>query len=42
MVKRDIDVHPQIYESTGVELVMGTGRFAAPKTLEVQAKEEFE
>ncbi|HET8921305.1 MAG TPA: FAD-dependent oxidoreductase [Xanthobacteraceae bacterium] len=36
MVNRDVDVHLQIYKSTGAELVMGTGRFVAPKTIEVR------
>src|SRR6266436_1986453 len=36
MVKREIAAHLQNYKTTGAELIMGTGRFAAPKTLEVQ------
>jgi pyruvate/2-oxoglutarate dehydrogenase complex dihydrolipoamide dehydrogenase (E3) component len=36
MVNREIDFHLQNYNTTGVELIMGTGRFVAPKTLEVR------
>ena len=35
MVNREIDSHLQNYKATGAELIMGTGRFVAPKTLEV-------
>jgi pyruvate/2-oxoglutarate dehydrogenase complex dihydrolipoamide dehydrogenase (E3) component len=35
MVKREIDFHLQKYKATGTELIMGSGRFVAPKTLEV-------
>jgi pyruvate/2-oxoglutarate dehydrogenase complex dihydrolipoamide dehydrogenase (E3) component len=35
MVKREIDHHLQNYKTSGAELIMGTGRFVAPKTLEV-------
>src|ERR1700739_539485 len=35
MVERQIAQHLQIYEASGAELVMGYGRFVAPKTLEV-------
>jgi pyruvate/2-oxoglutarate dehydrogenase complex dihydrolipoamide dehydrogenase (E3) component len=35
MVNREIDFHLQQYKTTGTELIMGTGRFVAPKTLEV-------
>jgi pyruvate/2-oxoglutarate dehydrogenase complex dihydrolipoamide dehydrogenase (E3) component len=35
MVKREVDFHLQNYEKTGAELVMGAGRFVAPRTLEV-------
>jgi pyruvate/2-oxoglutarate dehydrogenase complex dihydrolipoamide dehydrogenase (E3) component len=31
MVNREIDFHLQQYETTGAELIMGTGRFVAPK-----------
>src|SRR5260370_7644569 len=36
MVNREIDFHLQQYKTTGAELIMGTGRFVAPKTLEVR------
>src|SRR5258707_1208174 len=35
MVDRQIAKHLQIYEASGAELIMGNGRFVAPKTLEV-------
>jgi pyruvate/2-oxoglutarate dehydrogenase complex dihydrolipoamide dehydrogenase (E3) component len=35
MVSGLIDVHLQKYQATGAELVMGSGTFIAPKTLEV-------
>ena len=35
MVERQIAKHLQIYEASGAELIMGNGRFVAPKTLEV-------
>src|ERR1700739_2435358 len=35
VVEREIDFHLQTYKATGAELIMGTGRFVAPKTLEV-------
>jgi pyruvate/2-oxoglutarate dehydrogenase complex dihydrolipoamide dehydrogenase (E3) component len=36
MVDREIALHLQNYKASGAELVMGTGRFVAPKTLEVR------
>ena len=36
MVERQITQHVQIYRTSGAELIMGTGRFLAPKTLEVK------
>src|SRR5271166_6356661 len=36
MVNREIDFHLQQYKTTGAELIMGGGRFVAPKTLEVR------
>jgi pyruvate/2-oxoglutarate dehydrogenase complex dihydrolipoamide dehydrogenase (E3) component len=36
MVERQITKHMQIYRTTGAELIMGSGRFLAPKTLEVK------
>ena len=35
MVNREIELHLQNYRTSGVELIMGSGRFVAPKTLEV-------
>jgi pyruvate/2-oxoglutarate dehydrogenase complex dihydrolipoamide dehydrogenase (E3) component len=35
MVNREIDFHLQKYKATGAELIMGNGRFLAPKTLQV-------
>jgi pyruvate/2-oxoglutarate dehydrogenase complex dihydrolipoamide dehydrogenase (E3) component len=36
MVNREIDFHLKSYKTSGAELIMGTGRFAAPETLEVR------
>jgi pyruvate/2-oxoglutarate dehydrogenase complex dihydrolipoamide dehydrogenase (E3) component len=36
MVEREIDFHLQQYKTSGAELIMGTGRFVAPRTLEVR------
>jgi pyruvate/2-oxoglutarate dehydrogenase complex dihydrolipoamide dehydrogenase (E3) component len=35
MVERQVAAHLQNYKASGAELIMGTGRFAGPKTLEV-------
>ena len=35
MVERQVAAHLQLYKASGAELIMGTGRFAGPKTLEV-------
>ena len=35
MVERQIATHMQNYKASGAELIMGNGRFLAPKTLEV-------
>src|SRR5271166_4725389 len=35
MVERQIATHLQNYKASGAELIMGNGRFLAPKTLEV-------
>jgi pyruvate/2-oxoglutarate dehydrogenase complex dihydrolipoamide dehydrogenase (E3) component len=35
MVSREIAAHLHNYKTTGAELIMGNGRFVAPKTLEV-------
>jgi pyruvate/2-oxoglutarate dehydrogenase complex dihydrolipoamide dehydrogenase (E3) component len=39
MVEREVAFHIEKYKSTGVELIMGTGRFVGPKTLEVQTND---
>lgn len=36
MVERQVAKHLQIYKQSGAELIMGNGRFVAPKTLEVK------
>src|SRR6266481_8010880 len=35
MVTREVEFHLEQYKTTGAELIMGSGRFIAPKTLEV-------
>jgi pyruvate/2-oxoglutarate dehydrogenase complex dihydrolipoamide dehydrogenase (E3) component len=35
MVEREIEAHLQAYKESGAELIMGSGRFSAPRTLEV-------
>jgi len=39
MVERQVAKHLQIYRASGAELIMGSGRFVAPKTLEVNLKD---
>jgi len=39
MVQREIQAHLHNYATTGAELIMGNGRFVAPKTLEVNLNE---
>jgi pyruvate/2-oxoglutarate dehydrogenase complex dihydrolipoamide dehydrogenase (E3) component len=36
MVTREVDLHLQNFRATGTELIVGDGRFVAPKTLEVR------
>jgi pyruvate/2-oxoglutarate dehydrogenase complex dihydrolipoamide dehydrogenase (E3) component len=36
MVSREVDLHLQNFRATGTELILGDGRFVAPKTLEVR------
>jgi pyruvate/2-oxoglutarate dehydrogenase complex dihydrolipoamide dehydrogenase (E3) component len=36
MVDRQVAAHLQNYEASGAELIMGSGRFVGPKTLEVE------
>jgi pyruvate/2-oxoglutarate dehydrogenase complex dihydrolipoamide dehydrogenase (E3) component len=38
MVDREIAFHLNAYKESGAELIMGTGRFSAPKTIEVSLK----
>ena len=35
MVEREVAVHLAAYEESGAELIMGTGRFTGPRTIEV-------
>jgi pyruvate/2-oxoglutarate dehydrogenase complex dihydrolipoamide dehydrogenase (E3) component len=35
MIDREIALHLDIYKATGVDLIMGKGRFTGPKTIEV-------
>ena len=39
MVERQVAKHLQIYKESGAELILGSGRFVAPKTLEVKLNE---
>jgi len=39
MVERQIAAHLQNYKASGAELIMGSGRFVAPKTLEVRVND---
>src|SRR6201984_342831 len=36
MVNREIELHLHNYKTSGAELIMGSGRFTAPKTIEVR------
>jgi len=36
MVNREIHLHLQAYRTSGAELIMGSGRFVAPRTIEVR------
>src|ERR1700730_8333748 len=36
MVRNLVDIHLDNYKKSGAELVMGTGRFVGPKTVEVE------
>ena len=35
MIEREISLHLRLYKESGAELVIGSGRFVAPKTIEV-------
>jgi len=37
MVAGLVDLHLDLYKKSGAELVMGSGRFIAPKTIEVKS-----
>ncbi len=39
MVAHLVDVHLDLYKKSGAELIMGTGRFIAPKTIEVKTND---
>lgn len=39
MINREIDLHLGAYKSSGAELIMGSRRFIAPKTIEVSLNE---
>jgi pyruvate/2-oxoglutarate dehydrogenase complex dihydrolipoamide dehydrogenase (E3) component len=39
MVEREIELHLHNYKTSGAELIMGEGRFVAPKTVEVRLNE---
>jgi pyruvate/2-oxoglutarate dehydrogenase complex dihydrolipoamide dehydrogenase (E3) component len=39
MVEREIELHRTLYKQTGAELIMGSGRFIGPKTIEVALNE---
>jgi pyruvate/2-oxoglutarate dehydrogenase complex dihydrolipoamide dehydrogenase (E3) component len=39
MVEHEVALHLDKYKSTGARLIMGNGRFVAPKTLEVQTND---
>ena len=39
MIDREIELHLNLYKQTGAELIMGSGRFIGPKTIEVALNE---
>jgi pyruvate/2-oxoglutarate dehydrogenase complex dihydrolipoamide dehydrogenase (E3) component len=39
MVNREIELHLQNYRASGAELIMGSGRFLAPRTIEVHVND---
>ncbi len=39
MVDREVALHLEAYKTSGAELIMGTGRFVGPKTIEVEAED---
>lgn len=42
MVDREVAFHLDAYAKSGAELIMGTGRFVAPKTIEVETEDGTE
>ena len=36
MIEREIAFHLNAYKTSGAELIMGSGRFVGPKTIEVR------
>src|SRR5215470_453478 len=40
MVERQVTKHLENYKASGAQLIMGSGRFVAPKTLEVSVRGE--
>ncbi len=39
MIDREIELHLNLYKQTGAELIMGSGRFVGPKTIEATLNE---
>ena len=39
MIEREIEGHLKAYKEAGAELIMGSGRFIGPKTIEVALNE---
>ena len=39
MIDREIELHLNAYKESGAELIMGSGRFIGPKTIEVALNE---
>ncbi len=39
MIDREIELHVTVYKQTGAELIMGSGRFIGPRTIEVALNE---
>ena len=39
MVEGLVALHLDLYQKSGAELIMGEGRFVAPKTLEVRLRD---
>jgi pyruvate/2-oxoglutarate dehydrogenase complex dihydrolipoamide dehydrogenase (E3) component len=40
MVSHSVDIHLEIFKKSGVELILGSGRFIGPRTLEVTQQDE--